>query len=92
MVRGVLVAFPVACVLCSSVASPTVAQLEGITPSADERELYNTFPDNNDKGSLLDVANPMELMNRLRRATAMDNATDPSDAIDQALKDLENQD
>jgi len=28
-------------------------------------------------------------MNRLRRATAMENATDPSDAIDQALKALE---
>ena len=31
----------------------------------------------------------MDLLNRLRRATAMDNATTPSDAIDEALKALE---
>ena len=31
----------------------------------------------------------MDLMNRLRRSTAMDDATAPSDAIDAALKALE---
>ena len=36
--------------------------------------------------SILDSANPIDLMNKLRRATAMDDATPPGDAIDQALK------
>ncbi len=54
-----------------------------------ERELYKTIPGESDTGSILDSANPMDLMNRLRRATAMENATDPSDAIDDALKALE---
>ena len=54
-----------------------------------ERELYQTLPQSNDNGSILDVTNPLDLMNRLRRATAMDDATSPSDAIDEALKDFE---
>ncbi len=87
-----VVTCPIACILFGLVALPSLAQLKGITHLAEERELYSTFPENNDKGSILDVTNPMELMNRLRRATAMDNATEPSDAIDQALKALEDQD
>ncbi len=54
-----------------------------------ESELYQTLPGESDKGSILDSANPMDLRNRLRRATAMKNATDPSDAIDDALEALE---
>ena len=53
------------------------------------RDLYNTLPGENQKGGILDATNPLELMNRLRRATAMDDATSPSDAIDDALKELE---
>jgi hypothetical protein len=40
-------------------------------------------------GSLLNTTNPMDLMNKLRRSTALDDATPPSSAVDQALKDLE---
>ena len=50
-----------------------------------EQELYNTSP-GKPKGSTLDVTNPFDLINRLRQATAMDDATDPSDAIDAALR------
>ncbi len=52
----------------------------------DGREIYNSFDDDDQKTSILDVANPMELMNRLRRATAMDDATTPVDAVDEALR------
>lgn len=54
-----------------------------------EREIHNTFSTNEGGSSILDATNPMELLNRLRNATAMDNATEPSDAIDEALKALE---
>ncbi|WP_254968025.1 hypothetical protein [Cyanobium sp. CH-040] len=40
-------------------------------------------------GSILDATNPIDLMNRIRRATALDNATPPGDAIDAALRDFE---
>ncbi len=53
------------------------------------RNLYDSFTEGNQKGNIFDATNPLELMNRLRRATAMDNATSPSDAIDNALKALE---
>ncbi len=54
-----------------------------------EKELYNTSPNNFENDSILDATNPMDLINRLRRATALDNATSPSDAVDDALKALE---
>jgi len=37
--------------------------------------------------SVLDSVNPIDLMNKIRRSTALDDATPPSDAIDQALRD-----
>jgi hypothetical protein len=42
-------------------------------------------------GSLLDSTNPMDLMNKIRRSTAMDEATPPASAIDQALRDFDSQ-
>lgn len=47
-------------------------------------------PGNSGKGgSILDSTNPIDLMNRLRRGSAMDDATPPKDSIDAALKELE---
>ena len=53
--------------------------------TADEkRDILNTFDkeDQNDKGLPID---PFDLMNRLKKAGAMSNATTPSDALDEAL-------
>ena len=66
------------------------AELNGLNEvTPEERDLYNTLPGEAQKGGILDATNPMELINRLRRATAMDDATSPSDAVDEALKALE---
>jgi len=67
-------------------AGPAEAQspLSGYQSPA-EQEIYNTEP-GKPKGTVLDATNPVDLINRLRQATYMDNATDPSDAIDAALK------
>ena len=54
-----------------------------------ENEFSNTLPGQKQNKTILDATNPMEFMNQLRQATAMDNATSPADAIDQALKALE---
>ena len=53
--------------------------------SRDEtRDIFNTFDseDQNDKGFPVD---PFDLMNRLKQAGALDDATTPSDALDEAL-------
>ena len=73
---------------------PARAQQEGygqtINSPQQQRELdYGTGPQRNT--SVLDATNPIDLMNRLRRATAMDDATPPSDAIDAALRDFQAQ-
>ena len=83
-----------ACALVATGAGSALAQEKGygqtISSPQQERELdYGTGT--NRGGSVLDSANPIELMNKLRRATAMDDATQPGDAVDAALRDFHSQ-
>ena len=52
--------------------------------SDEKRDIYSTFDteDQIDQGLPID---PFDLMNRLKQAGAMNNATTPSDALDEAL-------
>ena len=79
-------------VLCSLVATAipggAQAQVDAPYQNREEREIYGN---SNEGGSVLDAANPMDLLNRIRRSTAMEDATPPSDAIDAALKAYQNQ-
>ena len=63
--------------------------------STQEQRLYDYGPggsNGSSKGNtILDSANPLDLMNKIRKGTAMDDATNPNDAIDAALKELEAQ-
>ena len=54
----------------------------------EKRDIYNTFDAESqiDQGLPID---PFDLMNRLKQAEAMDDATTPSDALDEALKALD---
>ena len=54
----------------------------------EKRDIYNTFDTESqiDQGLPID---PFDLMNRLKQAEAMDDATTPSDALDEALKAFE---
>ena len=68
-----------------SSSSRTIRISEVKNYSTDEkRDIYSTFDseDQIDQGLPLD---PFDLMNRLKQAGAMDNATTPSDALDEAL-------
>jgi hypothetical protein len=83
-----------ACALAATGAGAAWAQEKGygqtISSPQQERELdYGTGT--NRGGSVLDSANPIELMNKLRKATAMDDATQPGDAVDAALRDFHSQ-
>jgi len=78
-------------VIALSLASAAQAQspMSGYQTPA-QRELYNTEPGaKND--SVLDATNPLDLLKRLRQATALEDATDPADAIDAALQGWEAQ-
>ena len=60
--------------------------------STDEkRDIYSSFDteDQIDQGLPID---PFELMNRLKQAEAMNNATTPSDALDEALNAFDQSD
>tara|TARA_B100001778_G_scaffold139206_1_gene114390 strand:- start:182 stop:466 length:285 start_codon:yes stop_codon:yes gene_type:complete len=76
------------CLIAATIPVGANAQVDAPYQNREEREIYG---DTNDNGSVLDAANPMDLLNRIRRSTAMNDATPPSDAIDAALKALQNQ-
>ena len=62
---------------------PRISEIQNY--SIDEkRDIYNTFDseNQNEQGFPID---PFDLMNRLKQAGAMENATTPSDALDEAL-------
>ena len=66
-------------------SSRTIRISEVKNYSIDEkRDIYSTFDteDQIDEGLPID---PFDLMNRLKQAGAMNNATSPSDALDEAL-------
>ena len=67
---------------------PAMAQVDSGYQNREEREIYSTSP-GGDSGAILDATNPMDLINRIQRAGAMNDATPPSDAIDAALKEFQ---
>ncbi len=73
-------------------SSRTIRISEVKNYSTDEtRDIYSTFDseDQIDQGLPLD---PFDLMNRLKQAGAMNNATTPSDALDEALNAFDQSD
>ena len=74
-------------------AARAQSMLSGPSPfeTNEDRDIFNTLPDTKRQGSVLDATNPMDLLNRLRQVNAMNDATDPADAIDAALKGWESQ-
>jgi hypothetical protein len=53
-----------------------------------ERQLYEYGPGKSGD-TILDTTNPLDLMNKLRRSTALEEATPPSSAVDQALREFD---
>ncbi len=80
----------VSCLCLGALLAPGSARADYATgQSKQEQQFYDYGPSSGSGkggGSILDSANPMDLMNKLRKSTAMDEATPPGDAIDQALK------
>ena len=67
----------------SSLRATKISEIKNYSTD-EKRDIFNTFDkkDQNDKGFPLD---PFDLMNRIKRAGAMKDATTPSDALDEAL-------
>lgn len=87
--------------VCAGVIALIAAGVSGHAARADysswgmstqEKQIYDYGPGGSNgtskPGSVLDSANPIDLMNKIRRGTAMDDATPPGDAVDAALKEL----
>ena len=67
----------------SSSRTTKISELKNYSTD-EKRNIFNTFDteDQIDQGLPID---PFDLMNRLKQAEAMDDATTPSDALDEAL-------
>ena len=80
----------VSCLCLGGLLAPGTARADyAAGQSKQEQQFYDYGPSSGSGkggGSILDSANPMDLMNKLRKSTAMDDATPPGDAIDRALK------
>ena len=55
---------------------PFKAQVEGLGELPPERDLYHGSPGVEPKGTIFDATNPMDLINRLRQANALDDAVE----------------
>ena len=73
------------------VSCPAVAQMGSAYETPQERQIYSPDSVGSASGSVLDATNPMDLLNRIRQSSAMDDATPPSDAVDAALKAYQQQ-
>ena len=88
--RNIFSSLYLACIGSVLLGTSSIAELVAPGDIPPERDVHNNSV-GVQEGRFLDVTNPMELINRLKRATAMDNATTPSDAIDDALEAFEYQ-
>jgi hypothetical protein len=84
---------PVALAALVAIAVPlAMPEARADNPYAPPTKQQNVFDGPGERpNNVLDATNPLELMNQLRRGSAMDNATTPGDAIDRALKEMEAQ-
>ncbi|MFM9087713.1 MAG: hypothetical protein ACKOPT_06185 [Cyanobium sp.] len=93
---GLLSALPLA---LAAPLPPAAAQQAGygqtMGTSPAESQIYNGDPTGGSRtgggSGGLSPTNPLDLINKIRKSSAMDDATPPADAIDQALKALEAQ-
>ena len=93
---AVLAALVVVAVCNTLILRPAGAQQQGYGqtlqgPGAAGGGASSLGPSMGKGNSMLDAVNPIDLMNKIRRSTALDDATSPSDAIDQALRDYSTQ-
>ncbi len=65
-----------------------VAQIDPVYQNPEEQDIFGNGT-NGGSGPILDATNPMDLINRLRKSESMNDATPPSDAIDAALKNFQ---
>ena len=67
----------------SSLRATKISEIKNYSTD-EKRDIYSTFDseDQIDQGLPID---PFDLMNRLKQSEAMDNATSPSEALDEAL-------
>ena len=88
---GTLAAAAVALLPAGEAPAQQAGYGQTLGTSTMECQLYDYGPSNSGSGSgsILDSTNPLDLLNKLKRGTSLDDATPPSSAVDQALRDFD---
>jgi len=90
LVRTAAGLVPLGALLIAASATPAPAQQAGYGQTLgapQDRKLFDGDLGGDEEG--LNLNNPLEMINRLRRSSAMDDATPPGDAVDAALREFE---
>lgn len=88
---GTLAAAALALLPAGEALAQQVGYGQTLGTSTMERQLYDYGPSKSGSGSgsILDSTNPLDLLNKLKRSNSLDDATPPSSAVDQALRDFD---
>lgn len=93
-VRGLPLLLAAAAAVAASLFDPLAAQQQGYGQTLNGAGRTGTDPTSmgtGKGGSVLDAVNPIDLMNRIRKNQALDDATSPGDAVDAALRNYASQ-
>lgn len=95
VVRGLPILLTVAVMAASSGHQQAAAQQQGYGQTLTGASSGGSDPTSRTGGgkggSLLDSVNPIDLMNKINRSQAMEDATPPGDAVDAALREFATQ-
>tara|TARA_Y100001968_G_C19452764_1_gene769931 strand:+ start:1136 stop:1459 length:324 start_codon:yes stop_codon:yes gene_type:complete len=86
-----LIIFPISLTFGNNLFSSNADYLVEVPSSLGKRDIHKNLDNGKGEDSSLPT-NPMDFMNMWRKSAAMDDATSPADAIDQALKALDQED
>ena len=82
---------PISLISLELFSSPNNRLVSESIVTSSKKDTFKDFEGDGQKGVGL-PANPMELMDIIRRSNAMNDATSPTDALDQAIKAFYDQD
>ena len=86
VMRGICISSPLWVFGFSFFLGPKASYLADLGKLDNDKEIHSTF-DDSDSSAI--PSNPFQLINALKKATAMDDATSPVDALDETIKGFE---
>ncbi len=85
--KTICISFPALMIALNLFPSSNIFHVAEVGNFNTDKEIHSTFDDSDEST----ITNPFQLINALKKASSMDEATSPTDAIDQALKGFDSE-